>query len=197
MLSTDAIDVIINRRSIRAFDPKAVEREILEGICRAALYSCNGCGQQRARMLLVTNGAVLDSLREIVADRFHRMSIARCPSRERTIRKAQANQSFDFTYGAPALAVAVAPADWLHSMADCACMLQNLQNAAWYHGLGACWVNQLRWLCEDGDEDFLPLLHRIGMQADEAVFGSVSIGYFTGPAPKPAPRREGRLVFID
>ncbi len=197
MSSADAMEIMMSRRSIRSLLPDPVEREKLEEICRAGLYACNGCGEQKARILLIMTPQLLDDLRKLVADRVYKMSLARHQSRERTILKAKNNIKFDFTYGGPALAVAVAPEDWLHSMADCACMLQNLQNAAWYHGLGACWVNQLRWLCEDKDEELIGLLHQAGMREDETVFGSVTLGYFSGPAPQAAPRREGRLVFLE
>ena len=193
----DAMEVMLQRRSIRAFDGTPVDGTTLKQIAEAGLYACNGCGEQKARIILITKRETLDELRALVADRFHAMSLSRFASRERTIQKAKKDRAFDFTYGGTALLLAVAPRDWQHSMADCACMLQNVQNAAFCCGLGSCWVNQIRWLCDDADPELLTLLFRLGVNEEETVFGSVSIGHPLSPAPEPKPRKAGRLIIIE
>ena len=41
--------------------------------------------------------------------------------------------------------------------------------------LGSCWINQLRWLKDN--PVIMEYLYELGLHEDEAVFGSLSIGY--------------------
>ena len=62
-----------------------------------------------------------------------------------------------------------------NNMADVSCALENMLLAANALDLGACWINQLRWL--NDNPVLLAYLQELGLKEGERVYGSMSLGY--------------------
>ena len=83
--------------------------------------------------------------------------------------------NYVFKYNAPVLIVVANQENYGNNMADVSCALENMLLAANALDLGACWINQLRWL---NDNPVLQAyLQELGLKEGERVYGSVSLGY--------------------
>lgn len=116
----DAIETILNRRSIRRFTPESVDHEILILLLKAAMAAPTACNSQPWEFIVVTEPEVLACIRE-------RLIFAR--------------------YNAPAAIVVCGNTDiannvegrrhWEH---DCSAATENILLAAAGLGLGAVWI---------------------------------------------------------
>ena len=132
------IQDILSRRSIRRFTQEEVSEQDLELILRCGLYAANGGNHQVVRLTAIRDRAKLDELVRLAREEFIQMPIIEGQYWNTALRRARsAPDSYDFTFHAPVLILATAPADWPNGMADSAGALQNMQVAAWALGLGA------------------------------------------------------------
>ena len=83
--------------------------------------------------------------------------------------------TYVFHYHAPTLIIVANKRGYGNRYADTACAIENMMLAANALDLGSCWINQLRWLKDN--PVLLDYLCELGMQEDEQVFGSLSLGY--------------------
>ena len=186
---------ILSRRSIRRFTQEEVSEQDLELILRCGLYAANGGNHQVVRLTAICDRAKLDELARLAREEFIQMPIIEGQYWNTALRRARsAPDSYDFTFHAPVLILATAPADWPNGMADSAGALQNMQVAAWALGLGACWVNQVHWLTKNAR--IREHLSQYGFQEGEDVYGSIVLGHPDGPRPDPLPRKPGRVAII-
>lgn len=191
----ETIQTILARRSIRRFSQEPVTAEELDQVIQCGLYAASGGNHQVARLLVFRDRDRLDELARLAREEFLKMEPVEGQYWNTAIYNARsAPEQYDFTFHAPVLIVVTAPADWPNGMADSAGALQNMQVAASALGLGACWVNQLRWLTKN--ETLRSWLSPYGFRPEEDVFGSMVLGHPAGPAPAPLPRKAGRAVLI-
>ena len=147
------------------------------------------------RLTAIRDRAKLDELVRLAREEFIQMPIIEGQYWNTALRRARsAPDSYDFTFHAPVLILATAPAEWPNGMADSAGALQNMQVAAWALGLGACWVNQVHWLTKNAR--IREHLSKYGFQEGEDVYGSIVLGHPDGPRPNPLPRKPGRVAII-
>ena len=80
-----------------------------------------------------------------------------------------------------------------NGLADCSCALENIFLMANSLGIGSCWINQLKTLCNE--ESVRAVLDEFGIPKNHVVWGMASIGY---PAVKPEakPRKNGVVKFV-
>ena len=192
----DAIEAILNRRSVRNFKEMPVPEEELHTILKCGLYAPSGKNCQYSRFIVLQDRTVLKELNQIVCEALS--EIEADPGTPIGFGAARARERKGYPYfdRVPALIIAVSVRNYATSMANSACALMNMQIAAEALGLSSCWRNQLRWLKD------MPEIHaflvRYGMRDDEDVFGSLQIGYSAEKQDVPrAPRKPGRIVFDD
>lgn len=189
----NAIETMLTRRSVRSFQARQISREELEIIIKCALYAPTGGNQQLSRFLVIQDPARVEALNHALCVELASRELAEGQYMNKGILAAR-REGFHFFYHAPTVISAVAPRDYGNAMADCAIGLEHVQLAATALGLGACWANQPHWLTD------VPAVRAIfaslGLQEEEDIFGTVSVGYPARPLKPAGPRREGR-IFLD
>ena len=112
--------------------------------------------------------------------------------------RASKGERYVFHYDAPVLIVAANKRDYGNNMADCACALENMMLMANALDLGSCWINQLRWLNENGR--LLARFRELGLAEDERIYGAVSLGYADTadglPPREPLPRTGNPVIWL-
>jgi len=191
----EVIQGILARRSIRKYTDDPLTREELEQILQCGLYAPSGGNHQEVRFIVLAKREVLDELVPLVRGEFLKMTPQEGLYMNIAINNAHNRpDSYDFTFHAPAVILAVAPKGWPNGMADSANALQNMQVAASALGLGACWVNQLHWQTDN------PVLRQFlapfGLKETENIYGSIVVGRPAMDKPAPAPRKEGRVTLV-
>ena len=175
-MNEELLELIATRHSTRKFKSEMVAQELLDKVIEAGRRAPSGKSKNQNHFLVIRDAAVLDKLVQLVQAEFAKMEIT--PENEANIGgaiKMSKKGSYVFKYNAPVLIVVANKKNYGNNMADVCAAMENMLLAANALDLGACWINQLRWLQDN--PVLLDYLHALGMKEDEWVFGSISLGY--------------------
>lgn len=176
MLPSMALHCMATRHSTRRFKQEPVDVEKLRQVIEAGRQAPSGKNKQQNHFLVVRDPDVLDTLARLVREEFAGMEITDENSEDigNAIRLSK-KETYVFHYHAPTLIIVANKRGYGNRYADTACAIENMMLAANALDLGSCWINQLRWLKDN--PVLLDYLCELGMQEDEQVFGSLSLGY--------------------
>ena len=169
----EAMNNLLNRRSVRKYQDKQVTDELLDQVLTAGLFAPTGMNRQNVVMVAVRDKATRDQLM--------RMNAA--------VMGAQ-NDPF---YGAPCVIVVLGDPENYPVVENGSLVLGNLMNAAHAVGLGSCWIHRAKQMFET--EEGKALLRKWGLKDTLVGIGNCILGY---PAenPEARPRLDGRIVKI-
>jgi nitroreductase len=186
-------ELICARRSCRAYTGAQVARGSLDKVLEAGRMAPSGMNVQQCHFIVLQRPELLERARVLIQRIFAGMDESSAnPMLARAIGLAKEGKH-SFFYGAPTLIVVANKRENANNVADSAAALQNMMLMATALGLGNCWINNLRW---QGDTPPVrQFLEEIGVQADEAVYGALALGYAITTA-QGAPPRSGNLVDI-
>ncbi|MBE6998340.1 MAG: diguanylate cyclase [Ruminococcaceae bacterium] len=172
-MKKEAIEVLMNRRSVRKFKPEQITDEQLKTVLDAGTYAPTAKGEQRPYIVAVQDKATRDAVAALNAKVI--------------------GMSNDTYYGAPTIILVLAPADEFGPL-DAAAVETNMLNAAYACGLGSCWIHRANAMFKT--EEGKALLRQWGL--DESLDGwcSIALGYADMDAPAPKPRKEGYYRII-
>ncbi len=173
-MKTEFLDMLLTRRSVRAYKPDPVPEALLEEVLRAGTYAPTGGGRQSPVLVAVTDRAARDEISRLNA--------------------AVMGKDTDPYYGAPVLVLALADPASSTWVEDASCALENMMLAAHALGLGSVWVHREREIFDS--EAGKALLRAWGLPETLRGVGSIALGYASGPAPAPAPRKDGYIVRV-
>ena len=173
-MKTEFLDMLLTRRSVRAYKPDPVPEALLEEVLRAGTYAPTGGGRQSPVLVAVTDRAARDEISRLNA--------------------AVMGKDTDPYYGAPVLVLALADPASSTWVEDASCALENMMLAAHALGLGSVWVHREREIFDS--EAGKALLRAWGLPETLRGVGSIALGYASGPAPAPAPRKDDYIVRV-
>lgn len=173
----EIIKAMLERRSIRKFKSDMVSKDDINKIIEAGLYAANGMGRQAVITVAVTNKQLRDKISE-------------------DNRKIGGwDKGFDPFYGAPVILIVLAEKDWRNRVYDGSLVIGNMMLAAHSLGLGSIWIHRAKEEFET--EEYKKLLKDMGVEGEWEGIGHCAIGYIDGDIPKPAPRKENRVYFVE
>ena len=173
----EIIKAMKDRRSIRKFKSELPSKADLEQMFEAGLYAANGMGKQATKIIVVTNRELRDKISEMN-------------------RKIGGwDEGFDPFYGAPAMLIVLSEKDWRNKVYDGSLVMGNLMLAAHSLGLGSIWIHRAKeeFESDEGKE----ILKSLGIEGEWEGIGHCAVGYMDGELPKPAPRKDGRVVWAE
>ena len=173
----EILKALKERRSIRRFKSEMPDRKTIEEIVEAGLYAPNGKDLQATLSLVVTNSELREKL--MIANR----------------QIGGYSEDTDPFFGAPVIIVVLAKKDNPNCRYDGALVMGNMLLAAHALGLGGIWINRARQEFET--EEFKSVLKDLGVEGEWEGVGHCAIGYIDGDIPKAAPRKDGRVYYID
>ena len=171
----DAMQNLLNRRSIRKYKPDMLPREIIEKIAEAGTFAPTGKNQQSPIIVAVTNKALRD-----------RMS---------ALNAAVLETESDPFYGAPVVLVVLAERSNPNHVYDGALVMGNLMLAAHAMGVGSCWINRARQVYDS--EEGKAILRELGIEGDYEGIGNCILGYVDGEVPPARPRKENWVYWAE
>lgn len=170
------IENILTRRSIRSFTGEAIKEEELQQILKAAIHAPSGMNKQSFRFTVLRNKEKMSRLaREIALEL------------ERDVEK--------YNFFLPSAIIMVSnDRDNGNGLADCACALENIFLAANSLGIGSCWINQLKLICDQ--PKIRNILNEFEIPDNHIVWGMAALGY---PKHQELPLMERKAVihFVD
>ena len=191
----DVLDLMKERRSIRKYQDRQIDREDLEKIIEAGLYAPNAGGGQRARIVAVHNKELSEKIGRLNLARFDRSKLAGgyvSAEQPSVIDNPDIKSGF---YGAPTVCIIFGAKNFLYSIPDAFCCAQNMVLEAANLGIASCIIAR-------GEETFdneigRALLKEWSIPDTDTVRCFVILGYCDGEYPKVKPRKDNRFLIID
>lgn len=189
----ELFDAIRDRRAVREFTDRPVDRPAVERLIDAAVAAPSAMNQQPWAFLVVQDRVALHRFSE-AAKTYLLAAISRS-SPLAGYRQTLTDPSFEIFYGAPILIVVCADGspstEATHPAEDCCLAAQNLMLAAHGSGLGSCWIGFARpWLSTPAAKK------ELAVPTDWEPVAPVIIGHPRRP-PAPTPRKTPRIVWYE
>lgn len=149
------IENLLNRRSVRAFEEKALPREDLDLLARCGAYAPSALNRQSRRFTVVTDPQTISALADAIGTALSREG-----------------------YNMYRPAALILPSDEKENpffKEDLSCALENIFLAAHSLGIGSVWINQLGSCCDH--PRVRPLLDALQIPANHGVLGIAALGY--------------------
>ena len=173
----EVLKCILKRRSIRKFKAEMPKKEDIDQIIEAGLYAPSGRGLQSSIILAITNKELRDRI-----------------SRDNCLVVGKEANSDPF-YGAPVILIVLGDKSSSNRVYDGSLVMENMMLAATSLGLGSIWINRAK---EEFETDaYKQLLKDLQIEGEWEGIGHCAIGYIDGDVPQAAPRRPGRVYYID
>lgn len=126
----DAMQCLLERRSIRSFTDKEISKEDLEKIVKAGNYAPSAMNKNDRRFTIVRDPESIETLARAIR------------------KKLNKDESYNF-YKPKALIVCTAPILNRNVIEDCSVAMENMMLAAHSLGIGSVWINQFKGVCDD------------------------------------------------
>ncbi len=170
----EVLQNILTRRSIRKFKKEQIKDDELNFILEAGIYAPSGMNKQSWQFTVIQNKEKIELLAKVV-----RESLGR-------------DEGYNF-YAPPTLIMLSNEKDNTNGLADCSCALQNIFLMANSLGIGSCWINQLKTICDE--KEVREVLTSFGMPENHIVWGMAAIGY-ADSASKTQEKKKGVIKFV-
>jgi len=192
----EVVKNILERRSIRKFQPEQISREKLDIILEAGLYAPCAGGRQGVIMFACQNAEISQQLGKINCSFFHgRMSTATAYISKEQPSIADDPNIKDGFYGAPTVITLFGARNFLYAMPDCAVAAENIMLAAHSLGIGSCMIMRTE---DTFDTDFGKQLQKDwGIDEGYQAKAFVILGYPATEPPNSKPRKENRSKVVE
>lgn len=183
-MENSTIKDIISRRSVKKYQDRAVEKELLEEIVKAGTYAPTGRNSQSPIIIAVTN--------KKMRDRLSRMNLDIIMGKNLTTSSGHS----DPFYGAPVVLIVLAKKDVATRVYDGSLVMENMMVAANSLGLGSCWIHRAKEMFES--EEGKLILRDLGITEEYEGVGNCIVGYAAENACKPqVPRKPDYVYWVE
>ena len=174
------VKTIMERRSIRKYQPQPVEREKMDLILQCGINAPNGQNKQSWEVRVVDNPELLEAMKEAMAKGHPNMD------------PAMAKGCFR---GAPTMVFIARDKSYDFSAYDCGLLAENMVLSAWSMGIGSiCLGSPVRFLTDNAE--CLPYWEKLGFSEGYELCLCVGFGY-ADEAPAAKPRDWNKVQYID
>ncbi|MDO4496943.1 MAG: nitroreductase family protein [Bacteroidales bacterium] len=182
-VDTDSVatEVMMSRRSIRAYKDSAVSRQTLDEILKCGINAPSGQNKQSYEIRVIDSPALIDSITAAVVK--DNPKIAERPGFKNIFVNAPCvvgiayDPSYDF------------------AQVDCGLLGQNIMLSAWAKGVGSCCLgSSARWIL--GSPSARPYLDRMEFSEGFQLLYFIALGY-PDESPKAKPRRDDMIRYIE
>lgn len=169
----EVISAILSRRSTKKYDGERVSDEHISLIIEAGLYAPSAMNRQNSLMVAVTDKELINKLSKLNAFIMGRDT--------------------DPFYGAKTLILVFADRNEKNWLQDGSLVMANIMLAAHSLGIGSCWINRCTEMFET--EEGKEIMKKYSIPETFAGVAVCTLGY-PDVKKEPAPRKEGRVLFI-
>lgn len=179
--ATVVTDLMMSRRSIRAYKDSVISRETLNDILRCGVNAPNGQNLQSYEIRVIDSPALIDSItRAVVKD---------------NPRIAERKGFKNIFVNAPCVICIAYDTQYDMAQIDCGLLGENIILAAWAKGIGSCCLGSTaRWLLDSPSAK--PYLDRMAFSQGYKLLYCIALGY-PDETPEAKPRREDMIRFME
>lgn len=175
------IETIMSRRSVRKYQPQAVNRDTMQLIVECGINAPNAINRQAWEIRIVDNPEVIQKLTELYL---------------KDNPKEAENPNFKNMFrNAPTVAFIANDTSFAYSPVDCGLMAENMILSAWSMGIGSCCLGgPARFMKSNAEAN--EYLKQMGFSENYELLLCIGFGY---PAETPAakPRDVSKVKFMD
>ena len=175
------IETIMTRRSVRKYQPQAVNRDTMQIILECGINAPNAINKQAWEVRVVDNPEFINGITEV----FKKVSpkMAEAPDFKNMFRNA------------PTVVFIANDTTFPFSQVDCGLMAENMMLSAWSMGIGSVCLGSSAHFINNTPEA-APYLEKLGFSENYKTLVCIGFGY---PAETPAakPRDKGKVKFVD
>jgi len=175
------IETIMSRRSVRKYQPQAVNRDTMQLIVECGINAPNAINRQAWEIRIVDNPAVIQKLTDLYV---------------KENPKEAENPNFKNMFrNAPTVAFIANDTSFAYSPVDCGLMAENMILSAWSMGIGSCCLGgPARFMKSNAEAN--EYLKQMGFSENYELLLCIGFGY---PAETPAakPRDVSKVKFMD
>ena len=185
----ETIRTILERRSIRAYQPRQIGENELQEILLAGHYAPTAMGQQPWHFTVLQNPELLEKLQLQCKSVF-------LHSDNTDLRAAASREGYHVFYHAPTLLIVSGDSEAITPLHDCVLAMENMLLAATSLGISSCWVHSVVMLC--GNAEGSAAFRSLGLGVPEGYvpYAAAVFGYSAVPLPEAAPRKPGKVSFV-
>lgn len=172
--------VMMSRRSIRAYKDTPIDRDTLAAILQCGINAPNGQNLQSYEIRVIDSPALIDSITAAVVQ--DNPKVAERPGFK------------NLFVGAPCVLCIACDSSYDMSQIDCGLLGENIILAAWARGIGSCCLgSSARWLKDSPSAR--PYLDRMQFSEGYELLYCIALGY-PDEAPDAKPRRDDKIRFV-
>ena len=173
-MKAEALEVLKNRRAIRAYKKQQITDEELDAVLEAGTYAPTGAGTQGCKIIAVQTPEYVERVDALNA-------------------KVIGKEGHPY-YGAPTIVLIFETSECKTHTLDGAAVCTNMLNAAYALGLGSCWINRCQQMFEM--EEGKQLLKEWGISEELVGVASFSLGYPDCEHPQAKPRKKDYILKV-
>ena len=175
------IETIMTRRSVRKYQPQAVNRDTMQTIVECGINAPNAINRQAWEVRIVDNPEVIQKLTDLYL---------------KDNPKEADNPNFKNMFrNAPTVAFIANDTTFAYSPVDCGLMAENMILSAWSMGIGSCCLGGPARFMKSNPEANKYLLE-MGFSENYDLLLCIGFGY-PAETPKAKPRDAAKVKFMD
>lgn len=179
-MKESTVDVILSRRSVRAFDSRKVPEEDINKILKCGIYAPNARNKQNWHFTVITNPQTMEEMNELVKDSMVKLGL-------------EVESDYHVFYHAP-LVVVVSSMIEGYSEINAGCTIENMAIAARSLGIDSCIIGQTRLMYHQRNNIDINRLLKIPEGYEHDI--SICFGYAKEDIPEAGPRKQGLIDYI-
>lgn len=174
-------DLMMSRRSIRAYKDSVISRETLNEILKYGINAPNGQNLQSYEIRVIDSPALIDSITQAVV--------------KDNPKIAERDGFKNIFVNAPCVVCIACDTQYDMAQIDCGLLGENIILAAWAKGIGSCCLgSSARWI--QNSPSAKPYLDRMAFSKGYKLLYCIALGY-PAETPKAKPRRDDMIKFMD
>lgn len=178
------VETLMTRRSIRAYKPEPVQREIMDKILEVGINAPSGLNRQPWELRVVDNQEFLTEISELQKANMDE-NAPHNPFNDPNFRNIFRN--------APTV-VFIAYTPGLCSQVDCGLLAGNMVNTAWAYGIGSCiQMGPIQFMNSDIAK---PFVQKLAFSDGYDLIMAIGFGY-PDETPDAKPRDHSKIKYFD
>ena len=174
-------DLMMSRRSIRAYKDSTISRETLKAILKCGINAPNGMNRQSYEIRVIDSPTPIDSITKAVVK-----------DNPKIAERAGFKNIF---VNAPCVVCIAYDTQYDMAQIDCGLLGENILLAAWAKGIGSCCLgSSARWILDSPSAK--PYLDRMAFSKGYELLYCIALGY-PDETPDAKPRRDDMIKFVD
>lgn len=173
------IETIMSRRSVRAYEDRAVARDTMDIIAECGINAPNGMNKQEWEIRIVDNPDFINGVTELYKK--ENPDAAKDPGFKNMFRNAPT-------------VVFIGGPDTTYSGVNCGLLGENMILAAWSMGIGSCCLGgPVRFINSEAGAEYLK---KLNFSDGYSLLYAIGFGY---PTEEPAAKQrdKGKIMYID